>query len=90
MTTTDLTLARNLRLVQSGRKTRAPGIHRCGDCDTPFIADHSGLTLCPECRPNHTRQCAQCPTRFTNTRDGDRLCPSCRHQPSLFDPEVTQ
>ena len=88
MSTADLTnLRRNLRLVQSGRKTRAPGIRRCPECDTPFIDDHSGLPLCPACRPNHTRQCAHCRARFTNTPAGDRLCPSCRHQPSLF--EVT-
>ena len=88
MNPTDLTSAqRNLRLVQSGRKTRAAGIRRCADCTNPYIDDHSGLTLCLTCRPNHTRQCAQCPARFTNTPTGDRLCQSCRQQPSLF--EVT-
>jgi hypothetical protein len=88
MSAADLTAQRNLRLVQSGRRTRAPGIRRCGDCDTAFIDDHSGLPLCVECRPNHTRQCAHCPARFTNTPAGDRLCSSCRQQPALFDTEV--
>jgi hypothetical protein len=80
-------LERNLRLVRSGRVSRAAGIRRCPDCATPFIDDHSGLSWCPQCRLEHTRHCRTCPNQFTNTAAGDDQCLSCRNQPTLF--EVT-
>lgn len=84
-TTLDQYLAENLRLVQTGCKSRAPGIRRCGDCKRPWIDDHTGLAWCPDCRVTHTRRCRTCGTPFTNTRAGDVLCVSCRDQDPLFD-----
>ncbi len=77
-------LRRNLRLVAAGVKSRAPGIRRCTDCRDPWIADNSGLSLCPDCRVQHLRVCGDCHRPFTNTRAGDRLCMCCRDQHPLF------
>jgi hypothetical protein len=88
MSTTQSYLEHNLRLVQSGRKSRAAGIRRCADCSTAFIADDSGLALCVACRPNHTRRCRTCQVQFPNTVAGDELCVSCRNQPTLFDTDT--
>jgi methionyl-tRNA synthetase len=74
----------NLREIQAGIKSQAPGIRRCTDCREPFITDTSGLSYCPDCRINHQRICGHCATTFTNTPAGDRLCVSCTHQEALF------
>ena len=79
-------LRHNLMLVQSGQKTRAPGIKKCPDCREHFIDDHRGLPYCGNCRINHTRACGDCGQPFRNTESGDRLCPSCREQIPLFGP----
>ena len=70
--------------ITAGVQQRAPGIRRCGDCDTPYIDDHCGLTYCRDCRINHIRSCRDCGTRFRNTVNGVQLCRSCIDQSSLF------
>ena len=74
----------NLRDVQSGKKSRAPGIRRCKDCHHPYIDDYSGLPHCPNCRTNHRRFCKSCQTLIENTIAGDKLCASCTDQTALF------
>lgn len=80
----DSYLRHNLMLVQTGRRSRAPGVRRCADCDTPYIDDHSGLTWCRTCRVTRHRRCADCRTSMPITPDGDRLCDCCRAQGALF------
>jgi hypothetical protein len=82
-------LAHNLQLVVTGRKSRAAGIRRCADCDTPFIKDNSGLAQCRTCRTNHHRECETCHQRMANTANGDRICESCADQIELFTIERT-
>ena len=81
-------LAHNLMLVRTGLRSRAAGIRRCTDCREPFIDDHTGLTWCPTCRPNHQRRCADCGQPFSNTPAGERLCDCCREQLALFFPVI--
>lgn len=73
-------LRHNLALVRSGRKTRAPGIKRCRDCDEPFIDRNTGLSYCPDCRTNHDRHCQGCRARMRNTTEGHRYCVCCQNQ----------
>jgi hypothetical protein len=82
-------LRHNLMLVRTGRKSRAPGIRRCPDCDEPFIDDHAGLPHCPGCRTAHCRFCKGCCQLIANTTEGDRYCLSCQSQPTLFGTEFT-
>ncbi len=77
-------LRHNLMLVQTGQRDRAPGIRRCADCHEPWIDDHTGLSWCRTCRPEHRRRCAHCHTFIAITPDGDRLCDCCREQTALF------
>ena len=74
----------NLMDVQSGKKSRAPGIRRCKDCDTAYIDDNSGLVHCPVCRIDHRRFCKNCKRLIPNTAAGDKLCASCTDQSALF------
>lgn len=77
-------LYQNLKAVQTGVKSRAPGIRRCRDCENPYIDDNSGLPYCPHCRTAHRRFCKHCHTLIRNTEEGDRLCASCADQELLF------
>lgn len=84
-------LRHNLMLVQTGRKSRAPGIQRCTDCREPFINRGTGLSYCADCRTDHRRFCKGCNTLIANTIHGDRYCLSCQNQMSLFaDTEPTR
>ena len=74
----------NLLDVQSGKKSRAPGIRRCKDCGTAYIDDDSGLVHCFNCRTERRRFCKQCKTRISNNTAGDKLCASCADQTALF------
>jgi hypothetical protein len=74
----------NLRQVQAGIKSRAPGIRRCQDCAEPYIDDRVGLVHCPTCRVNHRRYCRGCWALMPNTTQGDRLCDCCQDQLALF------
>lgn len=81
-------LAHNLHLVTTGRKSRAAGIRRCTDCDTPFINDDSGLLYCPTCRTNHRRACEGCRQTMAIPVSGDRFCDCCHDQETLFELET--
>ena len=74
----------NLMDVQSGKRSRAPGIRRCKDCDTAYIDDNSGLVHCANCRTDHQRFCKGCKRLIPNTTAGDKLCASCADQSALF------
>lgn len=73
----------NLRAVQSGRRSRAPGIGRCPDCTVVFIRD-SSVRWCPTCRVGHVLPCTGCGVRIPIAEDGSRVCPSCQGQLPLF------
>jgi hypothetical protein len=75
---------RNLHLVQAGVKSRAPGIRRCRDCRTPFIAGTTNHTYCPTCRPNHHQHCHICTREFPIDNLCTPLCPLCHTHPTLF------
>jgi uncharacterized Zn ribbon protein len=75
---------RNLHLVTAGVKSRAPGIRRCRDCKTPFIAGTTNHTYCPTCRPNHHQHCRRCTREFPIDDLGVTLCPICCTHLTLF------
>lgn len=77
-------LRQQLHLVQSGRKTRAPGIRKCPDCHKPYIGDDTPVVWCPECRTGHQVACRDCGTRFPCDQAGTVICPCCRDQTTLF------
>lgn len=75
---------KNLQLVRSGVRSRAPGIRRCPACREPWINDGTGLSWCETCRIGRQRKCAHCAATFTLTEQGERLCQSCTEQIPLF------
>ncbi|UKD53664.1 hypothetical protein L3Q65_38125 [Amycolatopsis sp. FU40] len=72
------------RQISIGRRVTMPGIRKCTDCHAFYRTDDTGLTICPDCRPNHDRICTGCGVPFTGQRNGIRLCKSCRDQQALF------
>lgn len=72
------------RQITSGRRVSMPGVRKCTDCTALYRTDDTGLTVCPDCRPDHDRICTQCGIHFTGERDGIRLCKCCRNQAPLF------
>lgn len=85
--------AHNLRRVQSGVVSTAPGIRKCRDCGTHFIAILDGVGLprfvhwCDTCRPVRSHGCRTC--RQSYPLDTDEAvttgqCPVCRVHPTLF------
>jgi hypothetical protein len=74
----------NLARVKAGVLSRAPGVRRCRDCDTPFLTSHRPVPYCPECRTRHHVECRDCGQLFRCENDGGVICPCCQRQFNLF------
>jgi hypothetical protein len=74
-----------LRDVLEGRKKRAAGIGRCGQCGQPWITDAVGR-YCPECRHGHELygRCGVCTAKYRLEFAPHTKCVSCRAQLPLF------